>query len=58
MGAQFTALKNDFVKTFQLSVVDANGQTPERHFSDGSGLTGQHCLGEMKAGAATAGCDL
>jgi len=34
--------------------VGAKGQTPERCISDGSGLTCQHCLGAVAAGAAAA----
>jgi leucine dehydrogenase len=34
--------------------VDAKGQTPEGCISDGTGLTCQHCLGAMAAGAVAA----
>ncbi|MBC8242529.1 MAG: DUF1203 domain-containing protein [Alphaproteobacteria bacterium] len=52
MDIQFTALETDLVENFQRGGADANGQTPERCISDGSGLPCRHCLREIEAGAA------
>ncbi len=51
MDIQFTALETNLVESFQRGGADANGQTPERRISDGSGLPCRHCLSEIEAGA-------
>ena len=51
MDIQFTALETDLVETIRDGGADANGQVPERHVSDGSGLPCRHCLKEIEAGA-------
>ena len=41
---RFEAMLTDTVRQFQAGGVDANGQVPERHISDGNGVPCRHCL--------------
>ena len=50
MTLHFTALEMDLVEGFQNGAADANGQPPERHISDGSGLPCRHCLEDIERG--------
>lgn len=47
---QFLPLPTEQVRALQAGGPDANGQTPERHISDGSGLPCRHCLEEIAQG--------
>ncbi len=48
---RFVALDSDLVKTWRRGAADANGQTPERQFSDGGGNPCRHCLDDIAEGA-------
>lgn len=48
---RFIALPTDAVHATQAGAVDANGQAPERHISDGNGNPCRHCLAEIAEGA-------
>jgi len=48
---KFTALPTDVVRALQAGGPDANGQTPERRQSDGSGTPCRHCLRDVPKGA-------
>jgi hypothetical protein len=47
---RFVALPTDAVRALQGGGLDANGQPPERHVSDGDGNPCRHCLTEIAAG--------
>lgn len=47
---RFEAMLTDTVRQFQAGGVDANGQVPERHISDGNGVPCRHCLEDVAAG--------
>ncbi|SDN85083.1 DUF1203 domain-containing protein [Phyllobacterium sp. OV277] len=47
---QFTAMTTTLARHYQAGGVDANGQTPETHTSDGDGVPCRHCLQNVKAG--------
>jgi Protein of unknown function (DUF1203) len=47
---RFVALPTDAVRALQGGGLDANGQPPERHVSDGAGNPCRHCLTEIAAG--------
>ncbi len=49
-GLRFIALDTETVRALQAGAVDANGQTPERRVSDGSGVPCRHCLSDVAAG--------
>lgn len=49
---RFTAIPTETVRAYQAGGPDANGQTPERHVSDGGGNPCRHCLGMVPKGAA------
>lgn len=49
MSIRFVALETSTVRALQNSRGDANGQTPERHVSDGNGVPCRHCLEQVKA---------
>lgn len=48
---RFVALPTDAVHAVQAGAVDANGQPPERHISDGEGNPCRHCLTDIAKGA-------
>ncbi len=50
MQIEFKALESEIVEGFRNGGLDANGQAPERHISDGSGLPCRHCLEDIEAG--------
>ena len=41
---RFVAMPTEEARTFQAGGADANGQTPDRHISDGDGMPCRHCL--------------
>jgi len=47
---RFAALDTETVRALQAGQPDANGQIPERHVSDGSGVPCRHCLGQVGSG--------
>ena len=47
---RFVALPTSEVRALQSGGLDANGQPPERHQSDGVGNPCRHCLKEIEAG--------
>lgn len=46
----FVALATETAEAYRAGAPDANGQPPERHISDGTGVPCRHCLGEVAAG--------
>ena len=50
MPVRFVALETSLVRNLQAGGTDANGQTPERHISPGSGIPCRHCLEPVAAG--------
>lgn len=48
---RFTPIPTATVRAYQAGGPDANGQTPERHISDGGGNPCRHCLQMIPAGA-------
>ena len=50
MALHFAALPTEDVHALQRGGPDANGQTPERHISDGDGMPCRHCLRNIEAG--------
>ena len=51
MSLIFSALPTEAVARLRAGGLDANGQPPERHVSDGGGNPCRHCLREIPAGA-------
>lgn len=51
MTIRFTPMPTDIVRAYQAGQADANGQTPERHTSDGDGNPCRHCLRMIPKGA-------
>jgi len=51
MNLRFTPIPTETVRAYQAGGLDANGQVPERHISDGGGNPCRHCLGMIPAGA-------
>lgn len=49
---RFTPIPTETVRAYQSGAPDANGQSPERHISDGGGNPCRHCLGMIPKGAA------
>jgi hypothetical protein len=49
---RFTPIPTAIARAWQAGGPDANGQTPERHVSDGDGNPCRHCLQMIPAGAA------
>ena len=49
-GLKFVALATETARALQAGNPDANGQTPERQLSDGSGVPCRHCLSDVAAG--------
>jgi len=50
MPIRFVGLETSLVRDLQAGGPDANGQTPERHVSPGSGIPCRHCLKPVAAG--------
>ncbi|HEX2338147.1 MAG TPA: DUF1203 domain-containing protein [Hyphomicrobiaceae bacterium] len=50
MPVRFVALETSLVRNLQAGGADANGQTPERHISPGSGIPCRHCLEPVATG--------
>lgn len=48
----FAPLPTDLVRAWRAGGPDANGQTPERHISDGGGNPCRHCLQMIPEGKA------
>ena len=47
---RFVAMSTEVVEALQSGQPDANGQTPERHVSDGDGVPCRHCLTDVPKG--------
>lgn len=47
---QFTPIPTPIALAYQNGGLDANGQLPERHISDGDGVPCRHCLNQVAAG--------
>jgi len=52
MQIRFTPIPTEIVRAYQAGGVDANGQAPERHVSDGDGNPCRHCLKMIPKGAS------
>lgn len=52
MPVRYLPLPDDLAAAMRAGTPDANGQPPERHISDGSGLPCRHCLNDIAAGEA------
>lgn len=48
---RFIPIPTETVRAYQSGAPDANGQPPERHFSDGGGNPCRHCLCMIPKGA-------
>ena len=46
----FTPIATDIVSAYRAGGLDANGQLPERHISDGNGTPCRHCLAMIAKG--------
>ena len=51
MTLHFTPIPTQTARALQSGAMDANGQRPERHVSDGGGNPCRHCLQMIPAGA-------
>jgi hypothetical protein len=51
MPIKFTPIPTETVRAYQAGGLDANGQMPERHISDGDGNPCRHCLAMIPKGA-------
>lgn len=51
MTLHFTPIATETARALQSGAMDANGQRPERHVSDGGGNPCRHCLQMIPAGA-------
>jgi hypothetical protein len=49
-GLKFVAMPSETARGFREGSLDAHGQPPERHVSDGSGTPCRHCLDDVAAG--------
>ncbi len=47
---KFVSLPTEIASTYQAGGLDANGQKPERHISDGDGVPCRHCQQDVAAG--------
>lgn len=52
MPLQFHPIATQIVRAYQSGGLDANGQPPEHHISDGDGNPCRHCLTMIPKGAA------
>jgi hypothetical protein len=50
MPIRFNAMSTGEARAYQSGAVDANGQRPERHISDGDGVPCRHCQRDVAAG--------
>jgi len=50
MTLTFSGMPSELAAAYRAGRPDANGQVPERHISDGSGVPCRHCLGHVAAG--------
>ena len=50
MTLSFSGMPSDLAAAYRAGQPDANGQVPEQHVSDGSGVPCRHCLGYVAAG--------
>jgi hypothetical protein len=48
---KFVSMPTETARAFQAGGLDANGQVPERHVSDGDGVPCRHCQQDVAAGA-------
>lgn len=48
---KFVSMPTETVRAYQAGGVDANGQAPEVHVSDGDGIPCRHCQEDVAAGA-------
>lgn len=51
MPIRFSPIPTETVRAYQSGGLDANGQPPERHISDGTGNPCRHCLKMIPNGA-------
>jgi Protein of unknown function (DUF1203) len=49
---KFVAMATEVARAYQAGGLDANGQKPERHVSDGHGVPCRHCQRDVAAGEA------
>lgn len=52
MQIRFIPFQTETVRAYQAGGLDANGQAPERHISEGDGNLCRHCLKMIPKGAA------
>ena len=50
MPIKFIAMPTEEARASQAGALDANGQAPERHISDGDGVPCRHCQRDVAAG--------
>ena len=51
-SVRFVSLPTEIARAYQSGALDANGQQPERHISDGDGVPCRHCQRDVAAGEA------
>jgi hypothetical protein len=49
-SVRFVSLPTEVARAYQAGALDANGQKPERHISDGDGVPCRHCQRDVTAG--------
>jgi len=49
-SVRFKAMATNTVAAYQAGALDANGQQPERHVSNGDGVPCRHCLSDVAEG--------
>lgn len=49
---KFVSMPTETALAYQSGALDANGQAPERHISDGDGVPCRHCQRDIPAGEA------
>lgn len=47
---KFVSMPTEIARAYQTGAADANGQSPERHISDGDGIPCRHCQVDVAAG--------
>ncbi|GLQ53924.1 DUF1203 domain-containing protein [Devosia nitrariae] len=52
MTLRFLGMPSELAAAYRDGAVDANGQVPELHISDGKGVPCRHCLGYVSEGEA------
>ena len=50
MRLAYSGMPSTLAAAYRAGTLDANGQPPERHVSDGDGVPCRHCLGLVAAG--------